>query len=115
MVKHRRFLSRRVRPALILMLVVLLSVLPSVGNQSVKASSVKIEDNSLGLIPFEDQPFYPDLEQISSSWTDVVLGQVVGTNPKATLLNFYAVMAKVGYRAEWPGQIVSFKSGLFSS
>ena len=115
MVKHRRFLSRRVRPALILMLVVLLSVLPSVGHQSVKASSVKIEDNSLGLIPFEDQPFYPDLEQISSSWTDVVLGQVVGTNPKATLLNFYAVMAKVGYRAEWLGQNVSFKSGLFSS
>ena len=97
------------------MLVVLLSVLPSVGHQSVKASSVKIEDNSLGLIPFEDQPFYPDLEQISSSWTDVVLGQVVGTNPKATLLNFYAVMAKVGYRAEWLGQNISFNSGLFST
>ena len=97
------------------MLVVLLSVLPSVGLKSVEASLVKIENNSLGLIPFEDQPFYPDLEQISSSWTDVVLGQVVGTNPKATLLNFYAVMAKVGYRAEWLGQNISFNSGLFSN
>ena len=97
------------------MLVVLLSVLPSVGLKSVEASLVKIEHNSLGLIPFEDQPFYPDLEQISSSWTDVVLGQVVGTNPKATLLNFYAVMAKVGYRAEWLGQNISFNSGLFST
>ena len=97
------------------MLAVLLSVLPSVGLNSVEASSVQTEHNSGGVIPFRDQPFYPDLEQISSSWTDVVLGQVVGTNPKATLLNFYAVMAKVGNRAEWLGQNVSFKSGLFSS
>ena len=92
------------------MLAVLLSVLPSVGLNSVEASSVQTEHNSGGVIPFRDQPFYPDLEQISSSWTDVVLGQVVGTNPKATLLNFYAVMAKVGNRAEWLGQNVSFKS-----
>ena len=115
MVKHRRFLSRRLRPALVLMLAVLLSVLPSVGLRSIEASTVQPEKRVEGLIPFQDQPFYPALEQISLSWTDVVLGQVVGTNPQATLLNFYSVMSKVGHRADWLGQNASFNSGLFSN
>lgn len=61
--------------------------------------------SSRGLISIQDQPFYGDLEQAASSWSDVVLDQVVGDSPRATLLNFYAVMAEVGHRADRLGRI----------
>ena len=51
-------------------------------------------------IPIEQQPFYDDLGLDADRWSDVVLGQVVGDSPRATLLNFYAVMADVGRRAD---------------
>ncbi len=51
-------------------------------------------------VPIEQQPFYGDLEQISRAWSDVVLDEVTGDSPRATLLNFYAVMAEVGQRSQ---------------
>ena len=51
-------------------------------------------------IPIEQQPFYDDLGLDADRWSDVVLGQVVADSPRATLLNFYAVMAEVGRRAD---------------
>lgn len=52
------------------------------------------------LIPIEEQPFYAELEEDAGRLSEVVLGQVVGDSPRATLLNFYAVMAEVGRRAD---------------
>lgn len=69
----------------------------------------------LAAIPIEQQPFYPELQSISQSWSDVVLGQVVGDSPSATLLNFYAVMANVGRRADELGEQASLQPGLWSS
>jgi MscS family membrane protein len=48
------------------------------------------------VIPITAQPFYADLQTTSAIWTNAPLGQVVGDSPRATLLNFYAVMARVG-------------------
>jgi MscS family membrane protein len=47
-------------------------------------------------IPITDQPFFADLQATSDLWADAPLGQVEGDSPRATLLNFYAVMARVG-------------------
>ena len=46
-------------------------------------------------IPISEQPFYPELLATAARWADAPLGQVVGENPRDTLLNFYAVMARV--------------------
>lgn len=46
-------------------------------------------------IPISAQPFYPELLQATARWSDAPLGQVVGESPRETLLNFYAVMARV--------------------
>ena len=47
------------------------------------------------LIPISEQPFYPELLETAARWADAPLGQVVGESPRDTLLNFYAVMARV--------------------
>lgn len=46
-------------------------------------------------IPISAQPFYPELLEAADRWSDAPLGQVVGESPRETLLNFYAVMARV--------------------
>ncbi|MEY3757066.1 MAG: hypothetical protein RLZZ263_220 [Cyanobacteriota bacterium] len=46
-------------------------------------------------IPISEQPFYPELQATAARWADAPLGQVVGDSPRDTLLNFYAVMARV--------------------
>lgn len=56
------------------------------------------------LLAIDQQPFYPQLQRDANDWSDVVLDQVVGDSPRSTLLNFYAVMAQVGQRAERLGQ-----------
>lgn len=48
-------------------------------------------------IPLNQQPFYPALEEAVENWQGVPLGEVIGDNPSATLLNFYVVMADVGH------------------
>ena len=56
----------------------------------------------LALIPIEQQPFYEALVEKSAAWDEVVLDHVVGDSPRATLLNFYAVMSDVALRADLP-------------
>ena len=85
------------------------------GLRSAQARSVDVVSAPPNAIPLQEQPFYPSLQAISSSWTEIVLGQVVGESPKVTLLNFYAVMAKVGHRADSLGQQATLDKGLFSS
>ena len=100
--------------ALAFVVAVVLSLLPGMGLGTAQA---RVDSGSVSssVISLQEQPFYPALEEISSSWTDIVLGQVVGESPKVTLLNFYAVMAKVGDRADALGQQATLKKGLFSS
>ena len=52
------------------------------------------------VIPIEEQPFYPDLMAATQRWADSALAQVVGDSPRDTLLNFYAVMARVQHDLE---------------
>ena len=55
------------------------------------------------VIPIEQQPFYEALSEKAAAWDEVVLDHVVGDSPKATLLNFYAVMSDVALRADLLG------------
>ena len=117
MVKRRRRSHPLKWRALAFVLAVVLSLLPAMGLRTAQARSVDSVSASVSssAISIQEQPFYPSLEEISSSWTDIVLGQVVGESPKVTLLNFYAVMAKVGHRADSLGQQATLSKGLFSS
>ena len=64
---------------------------------------------SAAWIPIEQQPLYAELERTAQALSDVVLDQVVGSSPRATLLNFYAVMAEVGRRSERLGRAASWQ------
>ena len=55
---------------------------------------------SIRVIPIVDQPFYPELVATAARWADAPLDQVVGESPRETLLNFYAVMARVYHDIE---------------
>ncbi|KAF0652200.1 small-conductance mechanosensitive channel [Cyanobium sp. Copco_Reservoir_LC18] len=46
-------------------------------------------------VPLASQPFHGQLLELKQQWTDAPLNQVVGDSPRATLLNFYVVMAQV--------------------
>lgn len=46
-------------------------------------------------VPLESQPFHGQLLDLKQQWTDAPLNQVVGDSPRATVLNFYVVMAQV--------------------
>ncbi|WP_255024627.1 mechanosensitive ion channel family protein [Cyanobium sp. La Preciosa 7G6] len=46
-------------------------------------------------VPLESQPFHGQLLELQQQWIDAPLNQVVGDSPRATLLNFYVVMAQV--------------------
>ena len=115
MAERRRRMHPWKRRALVFALAVVVSMLPTLGFRSVHARSAEVVAAPSNAIPLQEQPFYPSLQEISSSWTDIVLGQVVGESPKVTLLNFYAVMAKVGHRADSLGQQATLDKGLFSS
>ena len=115
MVERRRCSRSWKGFALVFLVAVVLSLLPTMGLRSAQARSVDLVSASSSAIPLQKQPFYSSLQEISSSWTEIVLGQVVGESPKVTLLNFYAVMAKVGHRADSLGQQETLDKGLFSS
>ena len=107
MQRHR---LRRLRSHLILLATTLLLVVQMGG--ALQAAPVGAGRHAVGnqhpgegrVIPIQAQPFFPELEAIAGGWSDVVLDQVVGDSPRATLLNFYAVMAQVGQRADRLGR-----------
>ena len=108
MVRSQRLtqhLFTRLRRSLLIGLAALaLSVAPLLFGLSAGKATQGQAQSSAGLIPIEQQPFYPQLVRSSETWSDVVLDQVVGDSPRTTLLNFYAVMADVGLRADRLGQ-----------
>lgn len=81
-------LRRPVRFLLVGLMTLVLSLGPAVLDLSPSQASPEQPSNSAPLIPIEDQPFYPQLVKSSETWSDVVLDQVVGDSPRATLLNF---------------------------
>ncbi|MFL0768244.1 MAG: mechanosensitive ion channel family protein [Prochlorococcus sp.] len=72
--------------------------LPLTGTGHSYGISQPEQEQQIQLIQLQDQPFYADLLKRSSNWTDSPLGQVAGESPRATLLDFYAVMADVCHR-----------------
>ena len=115
MVKRRRPSHPWIGRGLAFIAAVVLCLLSTIGIRPAQARSVDLVSAPLSAIPLQEQPFYPSLQAISSSWTDIVLGQVVGESPKATLLNFYAVMATVGHRVDSLGQQATLDRGLLPS
>ena len=52
------------------------------------------------IVRIDQQPFFDELKQFARFWDDSPIGHVEDISPKSTLLNFYAVMAKVGAEIE---------------
>ena len=101
--------TRALRFLLVGLVALALSIAPPLLNVKATEAFQQQPMTSKGLIPIEDQPFYPLLLESSETWSDVVLDQVVGDSPRTTLLNFYSVMADVGLRADRLGQRSSAK------
>ena len=57
--------------------------------------AMALPSGSVPTIPISEQPFYPELLVTAERWKNAPLDQVVGESPRETLLNFYAVMARV--------------------
>ena len=67
------------------------------------------------IVPFEDQPFFEDIEIYASNWEDSYLGKITGYTPEATLLRFYAAMARVGEIIDDVSNSAASEPGLFWS
>jgi MscS family membrane protein len=78
-----------------------------------KAEVLALGDDPI--IPITEQPFYPELLAISRHWAKAPLNRVVGDSPRATLLNFYAVMARVSHELQLINQMRDQERGLFWS
>ena len=96
---------RSLRHLAAFVLAVLLALHPLVSQRVVSAGTAPLPRSepttgSVGavggaVIPLQQQPFYAELMRLAQRWADAPLGQVEGESPRATLLNFYVVMAKV--------------------
>ena len=89
------------------------SLAPSAHAGGTKQFSPSTELQQNNYIPFAEQPFYNDLERRYNIWTDNPIGEVIGNSAQETLLNFYAVMAIVGNRADEISQSYRDSPGLF--
>ena len=67
------------------------------------------------LIPFEEQPFFEDIEIYANNWEHSYLGKITGYTPEATLLRFYAAMARVGEIIDAVSKNADSEPGLFWS
>jgi MscS family membrane protein len=88
-----RFWIRRALAALTGLLISLVLMLPGL-TQVREAPRAPVAEG----VPLSSQPFYPALLEAVETWEGVPLGEVIGNNPRATLLNFYVVMAEVGHQ-----------------
>lgn len=66
-------------------------------------------------VPLSQQPFYPALEDAVSNWQGIPLGEVIGDDPRSTLLNFYVVMSDVGHGMRAVSATAATDPGLFWS
>ena len=65
-----------------------------------ETSDESIDPTNSSQVRLVEQPFYPELQNISNRWDRSYMGQAQGKTPKYTLLNFYGVMAKVASKIE---------------
>ena len=79
------------------------------------APQLMTPQSAVRVIPIREQPFYPELLAVAERWKDAPLGQVVGESPRETLLNFYAVMARVHRELELATRNPDQDPGLFWS
>lgn len=93
--RRRPWLQRTLTALLTALLLVGSSALTAVAQSAQPASAPRLAA-SRG-IPISQQAFYPDLLRAAAHWADAPLGEVVADNPRDTLLNFYAVMARVDH------------------
>jgi len=92
-------LNKRIIPFFLgIYLSILLPIIPSVAASGVQNDSLTESAyiSSEVSIPLRDQPFYDELVTRADAWLHTPIAEVVGTNPRDTLLNFYAVMADIG-------------------
>ena len=86
-------------------------------NTRTDASSLSRVDSKAAkeLIPFEEQPFFEDIEIYANNWEHSYLGKITGYTPEATLLRFYAAMARVGEIIDAVSNNADSEPGLFWS
>jgi len=89
-------LPRQLRPLLAFLIACLLQLTglsPAAFSAGQGAPPPALGENTY--VPLASQPFHGQLLELKQQWTDAPLNQVVGDSPRATLLNFYVVMAQV--------------------
>ncbi|MEY3963546.1 MAG: hypothetical protein RLZZ106_801, partial [Cyanobacteriota bacterium] len=72
----------------------------AVGLVAQTSTAERAAPSDSSVIPITQQPFYPELLAVSQRWRDAPLSRVVGVSPRETLLNFYAVMARVNHELQ---------------
>ncbi len=65
------------------------------GSQSSGPGRSPLAEPYGGVVSLQQQPFYADLVATAQAWDETPITDVLGESPKETILNFYAVMAKV--------------------
>ncbi|MDM7953471.1 MAG: mechanosensitive ion channel [Cyanobium sp. CZS 25K] len=91
-------MPRLIRPLLAFLIALLLPLMglsPAALSAGQGAEPAPVSVRAAAYVPLERQPFHPQLLDVQQQWTDAPLNQVVGDSPRATLLNFYVVMAQV--------------------
>ena len=95
------------------------TALQAAGRESVagvsQAQTEMLSPSGSRIIPITQQPFYPELLAASQRWRDAPLSRVIGDSPRETLLNFYAVMARVNNELEFITKRGATQKGLFWS
>lgn len=95
-----------------LLTLVLVALGPRGGLQAAPSGAAAATAASSVIIPITDQPFFPELLAVSERWRNAPLSRVVGESPRETLLNFYAVMARVHQLLERTAQQADRDPGL---
>ncbi len=77
-----------------------------------ETSGESIDPTNSSQVRLVEQPFYPDLQNISNRWDRSYMGEVQGKTPEYTLLNFYGVMAKVASKIESVSAVAKTEPGI---
>ncbi|KEF41924.1 MAG: hypothetical protein ER33_08660 [Cyanobium sp. CACIAM 14] len=107
-------MPRLIRPLLAFLLAWLLPLM-GLSTTTLRAAEVAAPPaaSRATYVPLVQQPFHSQLLELQQQWTDAPLDQVVGDSPRATLLNFYVVMAQVSRDLDRIEATASRTPGLF--
>lgn len=82
------------------------------GGAAAAAAKAPLAASPVRTLAIGEQPFYPALLAIAKHWSNAPLGEVVGESPQATVLNFYAVMARVAAEQKRATDQLQHQAGL---